>query len=476
MTVDTDRLRNTVEYLREVRPIDPEEIHEYFDEPPHPAVVRQALRESAFDWRLRERDDGTFEPVREEPAPDPEWGPTAYPDRYDSALADALVARYGPDWPNGDSGFQLREHTRELKENYYRGQQVEYDLDRALAYALYHNPDMYAAMGYAVTPLAARGLLDRTIRVVDVGAGAGGPAAAIAEFLPSDAVVEYHAVEPSANAEIFERVIEQTGRNVRATVHRETAESFDTAGVGEPDLVVFGNVLSELAEPAETVGRYLDALADDGACVLLAPADLETATTLRQVERAVATPDSPVSVFAPTLRLWPDAEPADLGWSFDERTELAVPDTQRRLAEAADPEEFPDRRVESEAFLNTSVRFAYSILRPDGQRRTPVRADPNRHARLAESERHVTNRVDLLAVKLSQDLAEEGNPVFRVGDGSQQTDHYAVLTRESSLNEALRAAEYGAVLAIENTLVLWNDDEGAYNLVCDGECVVERLV
>ena len=31
-----------------------------------------------------------------------------------------------------------------------------------------------------------------------------------------------------------------------------------------------------------------------------------------------------------------------------------------------------------------------------------------------------------------------------------------------------------AVLALENVLVLWNDDEGAYNLVVDGEAVVDR--
>ena len=472
MSVDPDRLRDTVAYLREARPIDPAEIHEYFDDPPHPAVVRRALRESAYELRLRERADGTFENVSSEPISDPDWEPTAYPERYDRALADLLVDRYGRDWPDGESGFRLREHVRELKETYYRGGRVEYDESRAAAYAIYHNPDTYAATGYALAPLARRGLLGRCLRIVDVGAGAGGPAAAIHDFLPADAVVDYHAVEPSANADVFERVVAETGRNFRTTVHRERAESFDPP---EADLVVFNNVLSELDDPVATVERYLDCVADDGACCLVAPADLATATGLRDVERAVTGPASSVAVFAPTLRLWPDARPTDRGWSFDERPELAVSDTQRRLAEAADPDEFPDRRVEPSAFRNTSVRFAYAILRPDGRRRTPVRADPNRHARLAESADHVTNRVNLLAVKLSHDLAEEGNPVFRVGDGSQSVDHYAVLTRASSLNEGLREAAYGTVLSFENTLVLWNDDEEAINLVCDGECVVEPV-
>ena len=88
---------------------------------------------------------------------------------------------------------------------------------------------------------------------------------------------------------------------------------------------------------------------------------------------------------------------------------------------------------------------------------------------------HVTERIDLLAVKLSHDLSDGDNAVFKIGDGSQTTDHYAVVTKQSGLNRALADADYGAVLAFENTLVLWNDDEDAYNLVVDGETVVDRL-
>jgi hypothetical protein len=43
------------------------------------------------------------------------------------------------------------------------------------------------------------------------------------------------------------------------------------------------------------------------------------------------------------------------------------------------------------------------------------------------------------------------------------------------LNEALLEAPYGSLLRFENVLVLWNDDEAAYNLIVDGETVVDRL-
>jgi Mitochondrial small ribosomal subunit Rsm22. len=327
VSVDRESLRENAKYLQHVRPIDPEEIYEYLPEQPHPAVVRQALREEAFGLGLREQSDGTFVPVETTPAPTPGWEPTAFPDRYDRALEGVLIERFGREWATGESGYTLRERIRELKENYYRGQTAEYDAVAALAYAIYHGADFYAATGYALDPLAERGLLSRRLRVLDVGAGTGGPAVALHDYLPEDAVVDYHAVEPSANAELLGELLGETGRNFRTTVHRTTAEAFDPGTVGAVDLLLFGNVVSELATPAATVRRYCETLAADGTCLLLAPADLETATGLREVERTV-TDGSELGVYAPTLRLWDGEDPADGGWSFDERGSLEPPATQ----------------------------------------------------------------------------------------------------------------------------------------------------
>lgn len=475
MSVDRESLRENAKYLQNVRPVDPEEIYEYLPGQPHPAVVREALREESFGLGLREQDDGTFVPIETAPAPTPGWEPTAFPERYDRALEGVLLDQFGREWATGDSGYTLRERIRELKENYYRGQTADYDEVAASAYAVYHGADFYAATGYALDPLAERGLLPRRLRVLDVGAGTGGPALALHDYLPEDAIVDYHAVEPSANADVLAELLEETDRNFRTTIHRTTAEAFDPGTVGTVDLLVFGNVLSELATPAATVRRYCETLAADGTCLLLAPADLETATGLREVERTV-TDGGELGVYAPTLRLWDGDQPADAGWSFDERGSLEPPATQDRLAAAAEPDEFPDRAdLDPAQFRNTSVRFAYALLRRDGERRLPVRASASRHARLAESDDHVTNRVNCLVVKLSRNLADGGNPVYRVGDGSQTVDHYAVSTRESVLNTALADAPYGAVLSVENVLVLWNDDEEAYNLVCDAETVVDLV-
>jgi hypothetical protein len=153
------------------------------------------------------------------------------------------------------------------------------------------------------------------------------------------------------------------------------------------------------------------------------------------------------------------------------RPDLDTPASSSDSSKVTTP---PSRRCAG-GYRNVDVQFAYSVLRTDGERRYPFRANRDRHAKLAEMDDHVTERIDLVVVKLSHDLSEDGNPLFRVGDGSQSTDHYAVLTMQSGLNHDLAAAPYGAVLSFENVLALWNDDEAAYNLVVDAETVVDAL-
>lgn len=477
---------DTAKYLRSVRPIDPEEIVEYVEGSPHPAVVRQTLRENALALGLVEREDGSFVPPSDEALSPAFDSVSAIPDRYLSRLADLLVERFGPDWADGESGAALRTEIRRLKERYYRQHPVEYSADAALGYAIYHLADYYGAIQYVLDELGSRELLPSTLRVLDVGAGVGGPALGLADYTEG-ALVEYHAVEPSAAADVLEELLEETPRNVHPTIHRTTAEAFDPGAVSVPgtedgdaasapdyDLILFANVLSELSDPAEVLERYLPHLAPDGSLVALSPADKNTATGLRAVEHDVADGGG-YSVFSPTLRLWSDREPTDDGWSFDRKPDIDVPDLQRRLDEGTRAEtEREERDPATGEFTNTDVQYAYSILRRDGRTRLDVAASPERFAPFAESEAHVTDRIDCLAVKLSRSLSA-GNPLFLLGDGSQSESHYAVLTRETALNRALVEADYGDVLLFESVLVLWNDDEGAYNLVVDEECVIDRV-
>lgn len=454
-----EQILANAKYLRNVRPLDPGEISQYVEGNPHPAVVKRVLHEEALTLELVERPDGTFVPVADEPILPDFVEVEALPTEYERRLEDLLAKEYGPNWFEGDSGEHLRETIRKLKEDYFRQNPVAYDYDAALGYAVYHLPDYYAVVQYVLAEIATRGLIDHHFRVLDVGAGVGGPALGVHDFFPHDALVDYHAVEPSDAARVLGELVEETDRNFRASIHRETAEAFEPDGTF--DLVLFANVLSELDDTVGVVETYLECLGADGSLVGLAPADRNTATQLRQVERTFS-PE--YTVYAPTLRLWPGYEPSDEGWSFDVKPDLAVPTFQRRLDDG------------SGEFVNVDVQYAYFVLRADGQRRREFRPDERRVTKMADSEHHVTNRVNVAGVKLSHDLSETGNrPVFRVGDGSERVDHFAVVVNRTVLNEPLVQADYGTVLVFEGALLLWNDDEEAYNLVVDEETVVDRV-
>jgi SAM-dependent methyltransferase len=474
---DRDAIRNNAKYLRQVRPIDPEEICEYVDGHPHPAVVKRVLHEEALDLGLVQRTNGTFVPVSDDPIPHHSVAVDRFPVEYARTFEDELVNAYGANWHRGDSGDALRTTIRRMKDDYYHQRDVTYDEEAALAYGCYHLPDFYAAIQYVLADLTEKGLLGHDLRVLDVGAGVGGPALGLHDFLPGDALVDYHALEPSANADVLDAMLDGTGDNVHTTIHRERAEAVDPTAMSEDapeafDLVLFANVLNELADPDAVLETYANAVAPDGALVALAPADENTATGLRDAERElVASTDA--NVYSPTVRLWPDREPSDRGWTFDVKPDLDVPDFQRRLDDATP--ETDDEHAPGE-FVNVDVQYAYTILRRDGVRRLDVTASQSQYARMADTETHVPNRIKAIAVKLSHDLTDrdDGNPLFKLGDGSQATDHYAVLTNETALNDALSHADYGDLLTFDGVLALWNDDEGAYNLVVDEHTTVDH--
>lgn len=450
-------------YLRAVRPLDPDELVQYVAGDPHPAAVSQVLREAALDLGVIERDDGRFTPVPDAPV-DPLATPVdAFPANYLAVLKDILAARYGPEWQHGESGERLRREIRQLKEDYFRDREVTYSPDTAAGYAIYHLPDYYAAIQYVVSELAAAGLLDRQLRILDVGAGVGGPMLGLHDFLPSDALIGYEAIEPTDSmAEILTEMTDATHRNFHTTIHRTTAEAFTPDN--EYDLVVFANSLSELLEPIAVVERLRDALTPSGAVIGLAPADRETSIQLREIERAVV---NGLTVFSPTLRLWPDWEPRDTCWSFKQEPDLELPIVQQRLDEAGNGDG---------EFVNRDVQYSYVILRPDGKQRVALTPDANQYAKLGESDHHITDRINCVAVKLSNDLnATNANNVYLVGDGSQQVDHFAVVVNATSLNQTVMDAEYGAVLQFEQALTLWNDDEEAINLVVDENTIIDQL-
>lgn len=462
---------DTARYIRDVRPIDPTEFVQYtgtnsVDD------IRAVIRESAIDLNVIEREDGTFVPVDRESVTVSFDGVESLPPALDDGIEALLVEQYGSAWPHGPSGDELRDTIRRMKSDYFRGTPVDYQYPMALGYAVYHLPNYYAAIQYVLHELGGAGLLEPPLRILDVGAGVGGPALGIDAYLPDRTLVEYTAVEPSPARRVFERFAAKTGRNVHIRIRPDRAESFEPDG--QYDLILFSNVLSELEEPVPTVDRYRQALEPAGAAILMSPADRNTSIGLRRVERTLVDERDRWSAYAPAVRLWPGERPTDTGWSFATYPSIDTPEVQRKLDTGR--RETPDERPpNSGEFKNTSVQVSYAILRTDGKTRIRFRPDYRRVAKLGALAEHVTQRIDCVGVKLSDDLGTAENPVFRVGDGSQSTDVFAVMPLETRQNRRLISAPYGTGLRFENALVLWNGDEEAYNLVVDRESFVEAV-
>ena len=98
------QIRENAQYLRSVRPLDPEEIYEYVEGQPHPAVVRQVLREEAVDLAIVEREDGTFVPAPEGPLSLPSRRVERFPPEHEQRVEELLTEAYGEEWATGDSG------------------------------------------------------------------------------------------------------------------------------------------------------------------------------------------------------------------------------------------------------------------------------------------------------------------------------------------------------------------------------------
>ncbi len=458
---------DSARYLRNIRPIDPAELAGYGSQ--DTTEVRALLRETATELELVERTDGTFVQSPDAPLDRTINTIERFPAQYATVLTTMLSERYGPDWPTGDSGELLRSTIRNLKEDYYRARDVDYNIDAAFGYAIYHLPAYYASIQYVLAELIDADLIGHSLNVLDVGAGVGGPALGIhdvcfgtpAHSLDNDppVLLSYTAVEPSDATTLLERFLDETTRNFHFSIEQTPIETFDYTD--QYDLILFSNVLSELKNPTDVLTDATDALTPDGAIIAIAPADKHTSQHLRKLERTVT---KDLGVFSPTIRLWPTHEPTSRCWSFDVKPDLDRPSFQHDL----------DTPVGSQGeFVNTDVQYSYVILRKDGARRISFTPARDRYHPFVASPDHVTERITSVAIKLSQDLGDD-NSIFLVGDGSEQTDHFCVVATTTHRTRPLFDADYGELLIIERALLLWNEDEAAFNLVTDDQTTIIR--
>jgi hypothetical protein len=388
---------------------------------------------------------------------------------------------------------RIRAAIRAQKGEYWdqgRGRPISYRAGyRVLAYLAYQFPVTFVQFSHLLHDMAADGLLKERMRVLDMGSGPGTVPLAITDTWSrlSPGTVGISALEQETeNLEAYRGLVPAFASGNPATAGSRTAGGNPAVHIGEPlqgdlrsvdpgdlplelDLMVFGNVLSELrdlptGEKAALVGRLAGNLAGDG--TITEPADLENSVALRRLTSALG--EEGLTPYAPCTPLWNTACRPDRCWSFREGPPVSPPRLMAALAASTD----------GYRYLNTDIKFSYALLRKDGRTREEYRVPRREKAlRFSKLQAHLKRRVNVVVTKMSGDLGGgRGHLVYKVCDGTPQRPVFAVVPAHQAAHaRALVEGRYGAVLVLENTLVRFNPARDAYNLFVDRDTRVEPV-
>ena len=338
-----------------------------------------------------------------------------------------------------------------------------------LGYLAYHFPVYFMQTEHLLAGLARDGLLKKTMTILDIGTGPGVVPLAIADLWSrlDGARASVYSIERSEEhieAFLFLRdaCVPRGGHvSVKPPVKADIREPLPPGVPEKADLIIFSNVLNELPEGttdtrAGIVERIAERLAPDGTILIVEPADEENATRMRTL--TVELHRRGLFIHAPCTFIRGTPCTAPRCWSF--ATAPAIRPTQLMEALA--------RGGESYRYVNTDIKYSYAVLRKDGMRREGYRVAPGaKFLRLSKLHSAVGKRVNVAAVKMSGELGDAKNHLFKICDGTAETPVYAVLPAFHMVpgNGALRSAPYGSVLEMRGVLVRYNRAHDAYNLL-----------
>jgi len=361
--------------------------------------------------------------------------------------------------------LQKGEYWKEGKKKHVRYEQGY----RILAYLAYHFPVYFVQSGHILMMLAQAGLLKEEMTLLDAGSGPGVFALAVRDFLSrtGHGNAAIHAIEASgehreAYTFLASRFAEGiTGIEIRPPVPEDLCMVNPTVLPKGIDLLVFQNVLNELttltpAGKADKIAAIAGNLSPDGVVVIVEPADMVNATTMRETVRELT--KKGLEVFAPCPPKGVRTCHPDRCWSFVGKP--PVRPTRLMGALAAHPESY--------RFLNTDIKYSYAVLVREAGPHKVRHCNPGKKtAKLSGLSRHVDRRINISAAVMSGDLGNAKTHLWKLCDGSPQKPVYAVMpsyhaTRDNAL---LLTAEYGDIVEMSGVLVRYNPHHDSYNLL-----------
>jgi SAM-dependent methyltransferase len=384
-----------------------------------------------------------------------------------------ITKKVGKEWTDPLITERLRKAIVDQKNDYWKPahrRSLRYTKGYSvLGYLAYHFPVYFMQTEHLLAQLARDGLLKKSMTILDVGTGPGVVPLAIADFWSrldnaQAAVYSLERSEEHIEAFLFLRdAFVPRGGNVsikppiKADITRP-----ETAALPEKiDLIIFSNVLNELTDAsmdtrAAIVERIAERLSPDGTILIVEPADEENAIRMRTLTAELQ--KKGLSVYSPCSFIWGTPCTAPRCWSFLSAMYIRKTRLMEHLARCDEPYRY----------VNTDIKYSYAFLRKDGLRKLAYRIGPgSKFLRLSKIHLHVGKRINVAGVKMSGELGDAKNHLFKICDGTAKTPVYAVLPSYHATpeNEALRTAPYGAVLEMRGVLVRYNKEHDAYNLL-----------
>jgi hypothetical protein len=397
----------------------------------------------------------------------------ALPQALGQAIEQYITKKVGKEWNDPVILERLRKAIVAQKDDYWKPVQkrsLQYTKAYSvLGYLAYHFPVYFMQTEYLLAMLARDGLLKKSMTILDIGTGPGVIPLAIADFWSrlEGAKADVYSVERSEeHIEAFlylrEKFVPKGGRvSVKPPVKADITLSDTLKIPKQADLIVFSNVLNELGDKspeqrADLVMRYAERLAPDGSILIIEPAEEAVSTQLRVLSLALK--KRGLTVHSPCTYIWGTNCTPDRCWSFV--TAPCIRPTKMMETLAACDEPF--------RYVNTDIKYSYVVIRKDRKTRDTYRVPAgSRVLRLSQIHRHVDKRINLIAAKMSENLGDAKNLMFRLCDGTADTPVFAVVPsfHITPENEAIVSAPYGAILELQGVHVRHNPKHDAYNVL-----------
>jgi SAM-dependent methyltransferase len=384
-----------------------------------------------------------------------------------------ISKKVGKDWTDPVITERLRKAIVTQKDDYWKPahrRSLQYTKGYSvLGYLAYHFPVYFMQTEHLLAQLARDGLLKKSMTILDVGTGPGVVPLAIADFwsrLDNAQAVVYSLERSEEHIEAFlslrDAFVPRGGKvSVKPPVKADITQPGAASIPDTIDLVIFSNVLNELTDAtmdtrAAIVEKIAERLSPDGTILIVEPADEENAMRMRTLTAELH--KRGFTIYAPCTFIWGTPCTAPRCWSFETALYIRKTRVMEHLARCDEPYRY----------VNTDIKYSYAILRKDGLRKSEYRAGHgSKFLRLSKIHLHVGKRVNVAGVKMSGELGDGKNHLFKICDGTAKTPVYAVLPSYHATpeNDVLRTAAYGTVLEMKGVLVRYNKEHDAYNLL-----------